>query len=236
MSGRGSSLTGLVFIGLGVAIVVNATSGRHGRHPAPIAVTQPTLQAVPTPVPRPDQGAQVALGSAPLQFPPSLKVQPKSRDQLLVEDIQQELSADKVYDGPIDGLIGPKTRDAIMAYQKGKGLTPDGQPDRALLDHIRFNRRIAEIVAAPPPETISRPVSQVSGAEDDAARQVRLVQRGLAELGYSPGPVDGMMGQQTRDAIRKFQQDRQIDETGEVTPDLLRELRKVTGVSVLNAV
>jgi peptidoglycan hydrolase-like protein with peptidoglycan-binding domain len=62
-----------------------------------------------------------------------------------------------------------------------------------------------------------------------------LVQSGLSELGYSPGPVDGLLGDQTRDAIRKFERDRRLPASGEISVRLIDELRKITGLSVLSA-
>ena len=48
-----------------------------------------------------------------------------------------------------------------------------------------------------------------------AGKRIANVQRGLAALGYDPGPVDGILGPKTRAAIRAFQ---------------VREKRPVTGV------
>jgi len=45
---------------------------------------------------------------------------------------------------------------------------------------------------------------------------VERVQRRLLELGFSPGPVDGVYGDQTANAILAFQRDRQLEPTGEV--------------------
>jgi peptidoglycan hydrolase-like protein with peptidoglycan-binding domain len=42
------------------------------------------------------------------------------------EKIQQALKAAGVYTGPIDGKIGPGTRDAIIEFQKSHGLKADG--------------------------------------------------------------------------------------------------------------
>jgi hypothetical protein len=36
------------------------------------------------------------------------------------------------------------------------------------------------------------------------ADRVRELQQALAERGYDPGPVDGVMGTQTRTALRKY--------------------------------
>jgi localization factor PodJL len=50
------------------------------------------------------------------------------------------------------------------------------------------------------------------------------VQQGLTELGYPPGPIDGMMREETREAIRAFERDRGLPETGEVSERLLSAL------------
>ncbi|NDY72203.1 peptidoglycan-binding domain-containing protein [Desulfobacter hydrogenophilus] len=40
------------------------------------------------------------------------------------------------------------------------------------------------------------------------------VQKKLSALGYAPGPADGMMGNKTRKAIKKFQKSRGLKATG----------------------
>lgn len=62
---------------------------------------------------------------------------------------------------------------------------------------------------------------------------IRLVQMGLAELGYNPGPVDGTLGEQTKVAIREFEKHHKLAVTGRITAVLIKELRNVTGTSVL---
>ena len=58
---------------------------------------------------------------------------------------------------------------------------------------------------------------------------MRAIQQILADLGYSPGPIDGAMGDATSRAISAFQHDRKLPETGTITPKLLGELERVTG-------
>lgn len=41
-------------------------------------------------------------------------------------NIQKALKKAGYYDGPLDGKVGPGTRDAIRAFQKDNGLTADG--------------------------------------------------------------------------------------------------------------
>lgn len=56
---------------------------------------------------------------------------------------------------------------------------------------------------------------------------VREAQGLLAELGYRPGPNDGIVGRWTETAIRAFQETRGIEPDGLVTEDLIAELEKV---------
>lgn len=50
---------------------------------------------------------------------------------------------------------------------------------------------------------------------------IRKVQSNLSRLGYDPGPEDGFLGNQTRDAIKAFQTSLGITPTGRVSEELL---------------
>ncbi len=43
------------------------------------------------------------------------------------QDIQQALANAKLYEGKIDGILGPKTRKAIESFQSQNGLKADGK-------------------------------------------------------------------------------------------------------------
>jgi peptidoglycan hydrolase-like protein with peptidoglycan-binding domain len=51
------------------------------------------------------------------------------------------------------------------------------------------------------------------------------VQRALADLGYAPGPVDGIAGPSTTSAIRRYQAAAGLPVNGEISPALLEDLR-----------
>ncbi len=53
------------------------------------------------------------------------------------QEIQQRLRAKGFYDGEIDGLFGSGTMEAVSAYQRSIGTTPDGYPTSILLDQLR---------------------------------------------------------------------------------------------------
>jgi peptidoglycan hydrolase-like protein with peptidoglycan-binding domain len=49
---------------------------------------------------------------------------------------QKTLQKINLYDGPIDGRNGAKTRSAVMAYQKQKGLRPTGNLNEVTLKSL----------------------------------------------------------------------------------------------------
>ena len=53
---------------------------------------------------------------------------------------------------------------------------------------------------------------------------VEATQERLAQLGYYNGPVDGIFGPTTRDAVAKYQMDMQLEVTGSLSPDTLESL------------
>lgn len=53
------------------------------------------------------------------------------------KEIQQRLRAKGFYDDEIDGLFGSGTMEAVVAYQRSIGVTPDGYPTSILLDQLR---------------------------------------------------------------------------------------------------
>lgn len=139
-----------------------------------------------------------------------------------VESVQRELAASGLYSGQVDGVSGKRTKLAIIAYQRANGLEETGLATADLIEHIRYTRRIAEAVnmtemSPTNPLPAQRPV-------DTIAR----VQVGLAELGYEPGAINGQLGQQTRNAILKFERDRGIAPTGDISATLLAELEKMS--------
>lgn len=53
------------------------------------------------------------------------------------QEIQQRLMAKGFYQGEIDGLFGSGTMEAVAAYQRSIGVTPDGYPTSILLGQLR---------------------------------------------------------------------------------------------------
>jgi len=144
--------------------------------------------------------------------------------QLVIRAVQRELAA-RGYDvGPLDGTLSDKTRAAISTYQSARGLAVTGVPSDELLRQILLGDSLESAAA-------TGSLAASDSIETQAAESVTVkgVQQVLADLGYAPGPIDGAWGENTSRAIAAFQRDRNIAETGEITPDLLAELRQVSG-------
>ena len=60
-----------------------------------------------------------------------------SANSEVVRNIQVGLSNLGFDPGPVDGKIGPKTRDAIRQYQEKHSLLVDGQASKELARHIQ---------------------------------------------------------------------------------------------------
>jgi peptidoglycan hydrolase-like protein with peptidoglycan-binding domain len=142
----------------------------------------------------------------------------------VVRAVQRELSA-RGYDvGQVDGNLSDKTRSAISAFQSKEGLPVSGLPSDDLLRHILLGDSVAPAAAT---GSVTAPDSIAANAAESG--KVKEVQQTLADLGYAPGPIDGAWGANTASAISAFQRDRGLAETGQITPELLSELERVTG-------
>ena len=64
--------------------------------------------------------------------------------------------------------------------------------------------------------------------KQDSRDMVLQVQAYLVILGFNPGPIDGIVGQKTRAAIKKFQRSAGVKVDGEVSGSLLLRLKKAS--------
>ncbi len=87
------------------------------------------------------------------------------------------------------------------------------------------------------PSNIARPPAPIPAAsrhetianQTPAARRVAAVQRTLTEYGYGQLKPTGTVGSDTQAAIQKFERERKLPVTGQVSDKLLRELTAMIG-------
>jgi len=68
----------------------------------------------------------------------------------------------------------------------------------------------------------SRPASEASGT--GGQQDIRQAQEALKNQGHDPGPIDGVMGPQTRQALRAFQSSNGLKQTGMLDADTKQKL------------
>lgn len=180
------------------AITFNAIMLQDGGRAARPQSSSAPAAAVPTPQPAPASIAEL-VGATTRDEDPNM----------LVREVQAELARRGLYDGPADGLFGPKTEAAIFDFEIGAGLKPTGRPNPQLLAAMRSNNGPA---VAPSPRVVA-------------------VQRVLDQQGFGPVKADGVVGEATRAAIRRFEASLGLPQKGEISSALLQELSEISGVS-----
>jgi hypothetical protein len=89
-------------------------------------------------------------------------------------------------------------------------------------------------VAAPRVEPVPMPAPRAAVRDPIAeliapTPRVTAVQRALNDYGYGPVKATGVYGPETVAAIEKFERDRKLPVTGQISPRLMKELGAVTG-------
>jgi hypothetical protein len=110
-------------------------------------------------------------------------------------------------------LAEPKPADPVASPVRSSGA-PAAAPPSA---------------ARPPAPALAATHSEPAANLPPAARRVAAVQRALTEFGYGQLKPTGAIGADTQAAIQKFERERKIAVTGQISDRLVRELATVTG-------
>ena len=192
------------------AILTNALFLQAGRHPSPMfgssVVTLPA-PAVASPLPRP---RPVELAARPVEPAPS---EPKPVEIRSAEPRSSDTrAADPKATDPMTSLVVKSTSAAPAASSMAN---PVAKPTS---------------VAAATPSNVMRPPASIPASSQSAgARRVAAVQRALTEYGYAQLKPTGAVGADTQAAISKFERDRKLPVTGQMSDRLVRELTAMIG-------
>lgn len=97
-----------------------------------------------------------------------------------------------------NGEFGDATVAAVTSYQGKNGLEATGAIDQATL--------------------LSLAAEAITYKQGKKGEVIEELQNRLKTLGYLTGEVDGQYGSKTVEAVKKFQADKQITQTGEIDP------------------
>ncbi|MCJ2873554.1 MAG: peptidoglycan-binding protein [Rhizobium sp.] len=180
---------------------------------------------------------------------PAQPVAESQKPQQIVADIQGELKKRGLYEGEADGRMGPKTAAAIMFFEETLGMEQTGEPTSRVLAALRIDGATvaaipkdrpadssggveidpvaAAIRKAEAPHPKAEPVSLNSAAKPASRDLIAKIQQGLINIAYADVKVDGVAGQQTRNAIRAFEKHYRLPETGEPSEAVLKKLKSI---------
>lgn len=134
----------------------------------------------------------------------------------------------KVFGGGAKTTEHRDMRIILTNVLRSEGLLPGEGPARGSATPAP-----RESVVSPTPVSTAPPLapSATPRVEPSAAAPKGLIslvdaQRRLSELRYQPGPADGVLGRRTTDALRKFQKDRGLVQSGALDAATSEALRK----------
>ncbi|MBK9077742.1 MAG: peptidoglycan-binding domain-containing protein [Hyphomicrobium sp.] len=228
MTARDIRIASAAFLALTVSVGVNLFALQDKDRGSAIetsAIGFTTPPPLPGPSPSSDLGPELSPGTPamrvapPASAPATAVAAPSGNSAEIIRGIQRELNGRGYDAGPPDGVVGLITRAAIMAYEHDYGLPLTATPSQDLLSRIVLgsatsspSRNVADRTATP---------------EADAV--IRTVEQQLSALGYTPGKVDGVSNDQLARAIREFEVDQKLPESGRISGPLVSRLTRLQG-------
>lgn len=135
--------------------------------------------------------------------------------------LQKKLAALGFFDGSCTGSFGDLTRQALLAYQRARGMEESGEADAATWAAL-----YTDVVTA----------SGNALKVGDFGDNIRSLQERLNELGFFDHEITGVFGFTTETAVRLFQMAANLPATGEIDDGTLSLLSGDSAVSMLDGI
>jgi len=159
------------------------------------------------------RGETAAGGSLTIDPLPTVEIPQRTAE--VTRAVQRELQMRGYETGVADGVVGLMTRAAIMAFEYDHGMVMTGRPSQELLKRIVLGGTGR-----------TKPIGS-KGQSAEARDVIRTVQTSLVKLGYRPGRIDGQLTPDTAGAIREFEVDQTLTESGRVSGPLVVRLARL---------
>ncbi|WP_273717662.1 MULTISPECIES: peptidoglycan-binding domain-containing protein [Bartonella] len=140
---------------------------------------------------------------------------------------QKELAELGLYDGPLDGLDGPKTRRAIaLSEQQATQKRQNNVLSNPTTDEIAILIKQSEIEMAN--NTTTRNITNSKEAILDlSVEDILQVQKALRNFGHEEVLVTGIEDQKTIEALKQFQKMFDLPITGKINHTILMKMREI---------
>jgi len=198
------TFAGLLALAATVAIVANAVFLQRGPHPAPMF--GPVVHISPA-------------SPAPVSLLP--RPRPAEADVAATEPRLLDPHASEVH------VVGPRV--AEPKPSEPKPSEPKSADPLGNLVKATTTASLPPAAVTPPSSSVSRPPAQIPVVQVTGSRRVAAVQHALTEYGYGQLKATGTIGADTQAAIQKFERDRKLPVTGQVSDRLVRELTAMIG-------
>ncbi len=127
--------------------------------------------------------------------------------------------------GPTDGIFGPRTLNALQAFESANGFTVNGKTSAPVWQDVLAGLNLVPSVGTTTSTTIlnrqiaKHPAMSQWLRKGSRGHWVMTLQANLRLLGYkSVGPVDGIFGPLTQAALEQFQKTHNLAVNGIATP------------------
>lgn len=171
----------------------------------------------------------------------------RAKPSELVRRIQAGLSARGLYDGPADGLTGPRTEAAILFFEQTEGMEETGEASEAILERLdavaaapaqsdadiqtaSTSRTPEDEIAALIAADADMPAVAIPAEKPPSPALVMKIQKALSGMAYANVEIDGIPGEATRSAIRAFEKSYRLPVTGEPSQRVLDKLKSIGAI------
>ncbi|SHE87328.1 peptidoglycan-binding domain-containing protein [Alkalibacter saccharofermentans] len=107
-----------------------------------------------------------------------------------------------------NGSFGEETASSVVRYQRDKGLEANGELDKVTRDSL-----------------FAESITYKVGKRGDA---IKALQERLISLGYLDGQADGQYGNMTAQGVTRFQQENDLEETGNLDPETIARINQLS--------
>lgn len=205
-------LAGLAVIGGAGIFSWNATMKQTAQHPAPLFATAKPAPSAPEPQRRAEPAAPLTTGAtrADVPVPPARPSGPDAIGSI------------------IRAAESPAKPGDRSAEAKPKSADTKPKPAEAKASDTR---KVADAKASDPK---AKPADKPASADAKPAPQPRIAsaQKALSKLGYGPIAADGVLGAGTRQAIEKFEREKNLPVTGALQAKTTKKLAALSGITI----
>ncbi|WP_027583552.1 peptidoglycan-binding domain-containing protein [Bradyrhizobium sp. Ai1a-2] len=208
------TVAGVLAVGAVIAIITNALFLQAGRHPSPmfgsVVTLPPPAPAVtsPLPRPRPVEAAARPVESQPVEAKPAEPVKPAE----------------------------PRAEPRASESKTSDTKASDSKTSDSRTSDPMTNLVVKSTSAPPAPANVVRPPAPIptrgETTQSATSKRIAAVQRALTEYGYGQLKPTGTIGSETQAAIAKFERDRKLPVTGQMSDRVVRELSAMIGRSI----